>query len=161
MSGREAEKRTIRNSAKGLVVKDDKVLVIEAYDEDGKYYLMPGGGQKPGELLPETVRREVAEETGFWVAPVDLAFVIEGRNGEAWHRVDLVFRCELEGPVQEGDIVRQTDVNQVGTAWLPIATLREEPLYPSRLRRAIQELYNGRRADVYLGNEDEGDPEYE
>lgn len=153
---RRAWKRTIRNSAKGLVIKDGKMLAIQLEDEDGKFYIMPGGGQKPGETLPEAVRREIAEETGIWVKPIDLAFVIEGKKSAA-HRVDLVFRCEYEG--EAIGVAHQGDVNQIGVCWLPIETLREEPLYPSRLRRAIQALEAGEQPAVYLGNEDEGDPE--
>ena len=51
------------------------------------------------------------------------------------------------------------DKNQVGYEWLEIATLNKAPLYPSKLRRAIMNYYEGKETPVYLGNENVGDPE--
>ena len=56
--------RLVRTSAKALVIKDGCMLAIKLHDSDGEFYIMPGGGQAAGELLPATVQREVAEETG-------------------------------------------------------------------------------------------------
>lgn len=41
-------KRNIRNSAKGIVIKDGKLLVTKIKDKDDVFYIMPGGGQKVG-----------------------------------------------------------------------------------------------------------------
>ena len=40
-----------------------------------------------------------------------------------------------------------------------IKTLNTTPLYPSKLRRQIMNLYEGKAYKVYLGNEEIGDPE--
>lgn len=40
-----------------------------------------------------------------------------------------------------------------------IATLNHAPLYPSKLRRQIMNLYEGKAYKVYLGNEEIGDSE--
>lgn len=87
----------------------------------------------------------------------DLAFVIEGIHGEKFHRVDLVFLCEYIGKIE--NVVLQSDTNQVGYDWLDIKTLNTTPLYPSKLRRQIMNLYEGKSYKVYLGNEEIGDPE--
>ena len=57
--------RTVRNAAKALIIKDDKMLAIKISDGKEEWYIMPGGGQDVEELLPETVCREVAEEMGL------------------------------------------------------------------------------------------------
>ncbi len=75
--------RQVRNSAKALIIKDGKLLAVKLDDNGDMFYIMPGGGQHAGELLPEAVRREVAEELGIDVCPQSLAFVIEGAQGEA------------------------------------------------------------------------------
>ena len=126
---------------------------------DGKeeWYIMPGGGQDVEELLPEAVGREVAEEMGLHVEVKDLAFVIEGLHGENFHRIDLVFICECIGKVENA--ILQSDTNQVGYDWLDIKTLNTAPLYPSKLRRQIMNLYEGKDYKKYLGNEEIGDPE--
>ena len=148
--------RSIRTSAKALVIRDGRMLAIRLHDQDGDFYIMPGGGQNTGELLPAAVEREVAEETGIAVKAGDAVFIIEGEKGEESHRVDIVFRCEYLG---ESDAERHTDWNQIGYEWLDIATLNTAPLYPSKLRRPIMNLAAGKEAPVYLGNENVGDPE--
>ena len=150
-------KRTIRNSAKALILRDGKILAVKLQDGDKVWYILPGGGQETEELLPETVCRETAEELGVRVTVRDLAFVIEGRRGEAFHRVDLVFRCDWAGEM-ESPVLRR-DTMQTGAEWLDISILNTAPLYPSRLRRPIMDLYAGIPHRIYLGNEEIGDPE--
>lgn len=150
-------KRVVRNSAKALIIKDDKMLAIKISNGKEEWYIMPGGGQDVEELLPETVCREIAEEMGLQVEVKDLVFVIEGLNGEKFHRVDLVFRCDYKGKIDNA--ILQNDTNQVGYDWLDIKTLNTTPLYPSKLRRQIMNLFEGKAYKVYLGNEEIGDPE--
>ena len=148
--------RTIRVSAKALVIRDGCMLAIKLHDQDGDFFIMPGGGQVAGELLPSAVEREVAEETGIAVRAKEAVFVIEGAEGEPHHRVDIVFLCDYLG---DADAARHPDNNQTGYEWLPVETLNHAPLYPSRLRRPIMNLFAGKEAPVYLGNENAGDPE--
>ncbi len=149
--------RMVRNAAKALIIKDGKMLAIKLKDEQDEWYIMPGGGQDVEEILPETVCREVAEELGLQVEVKDLVFVIEGVHGESFHRVDLVFLCEYIGKIENA--VLQSDTYQVGYDWLDIKSLNTTPLYPSKLRRQIMNLYEGKAYKVYLGNEEMGDPE--
>lgn len=149
--------RTIRNAAKALIIKDGQMLAVKISDGKETWYIMPGGGQAAEELLPETACREVAEELGLQVEVKELAFVIEGLHGENFHRVDLVFLCEYKGEMENP--ILQSDTNQVGYDWLDIRTLNIAPLYPSKLRRQIMNLYEGKAHKVYLGSEEIGDPE--
>lgn len=56
--------RTIRNSAKALIIKEGKILAIKIRDQDEEWYIMPSGGQESEELLTDAIRREAAEEAG-------------------------------------------------------------------------------------------------
>lgn len=49
-----------------LVTDGERVLIT--WDPRGPNCL-PGGGAKPGETVVETARREVWEETGWWIDP--------------------------------------------------------------------------------------------
>ncbi len=59
--------------ASGLVVRrgrrpeDDRLLFVRQNRASGERWECPGGGQEPGELLEQTVVREVAEEAGIEV----------------------------------------------------------------------------------------------
>lgn len=149
--------RPIRNAAKALIMKDGKMLVIRIKDNDEEWYIMPGGGQEEEELLIDAVCREVAEEMAIEVIPKELVFVIEGVHGEAFHRVDLVFLCEYIREIPNA--ILHGDTNQIGYDWIDINTLNHSKLYPSKLRRQIMNLYEGKPYKVYLGNEEVGDPE--
>lgn len=149
--------RPIRNSAKALIIKDGKMLAIKLQEAGEIWYIMPGGGQETEELLSDAACREVAEELGISVAPKELVFVVEGAHGESFHRVDLIFLCEYIAEISNASL--HGDTNQIGYDWLDIKTLNTEPLYPSKLRRQIMNLYEGKPYKVYLGNEEAGYPE--
>lgn len=149
--------RLIRNAAKALIIRDGRMLAVRISDGKDEWYIMPGGGQNAGELLPEAACRESAEELGVRVEVRDLAFVIEGAHGEDFHRVDLVFLCDYIGRIENPDL--HEDTNQTGFDWLEISRLNHLPLYPSKLRRQIMALHEGRAHKIYLGNEEIGDPE--
>lgn len=147
--------RKIRNSAKALIIKDESMAAVKLNDNGDIFYIMPGGGQNSDELLPDAVKRECAEELGISVNVKDLVFVVEGLHGEPFHRVDLVFLCEYIGQIP--DAVIEGDTNQVGVEWLKIDELNNLPLYPSKLRKQIMNLYHAHPTDVYLGNESMGE----
>jgi ADP-ribose pyrophosphatase YjhB (NUDIX family) len=67
--------RPVRVAAKAVIVQGGRLLVTENVDADGRWYLLPGGGQEPGEALPETLRRECREEVGADVEVGELLYV--------------------------------------------------------------------------------------
>ena len=79
----------IRNSAKAVIVKDEKLLAIKIQENSGTYYILPGGGQEHGENLHQALIRECKEELGADIEIGDLIFVREyiGKNHElaAYH----------------------------------------------------------------------------
>ena len=80
-----------RNSAKAIVLSRGKILVNRCVSRFGEYYALPGGGQRTGEMLTETVRRELLEETGYTVTPIRLSGIYEriseGREDGANHKI--------------------------------------------------------------------------
>lgn len=143
--------RKIRNSAKAIIFKEGCMAAIKISDNGDVFYIMPGGGQHSEEMLTDAVIRECAEELGVVVSVKDLAFVVEGLHGEAFHRVDLVFLCQYVADIPGAKI--QGDTNQAGVEWLDINSLENQPLYPSKLRKQIIHLYNSLPHDIYLGDE--------
>ena len=69
------------NAAFALIEDDGRILLVsETRRLNGEPRLcwdIPGGGAEPGESLQESLVREVREETGLTVEPLDLAFMIE------------------------------------------------------------------------------------
>ncbi len=91
--------RPVRVSVRGLIIRDEKLLLVNAWP-DGKSDLMcaPGGGVEPHQSLPDNLRREILEETGVTVevgAPV-MVNEFHDPDGE-FHQVDIYFRCTALG----------------------------------------------------------------
>lgn len=91
----------IRNSAKAIIIKEDKVLVTKNQDNEGYFYLFPGGGQDHGETLHQAIRRECLEEVGYEVKVNELLHIREyiGKNYEHAsfdfnvHQIEYYFLC--------------------------------------------------------------------
>ena len=93
----------IRNSAKAVIIQDNKLLAIKKEDKDGYYFILPGGGQEHGENLHETLKRECIEEIGEEIEIKDLILFREyiGRNHEysasdfQVHKMEFMFLSTL------------------------------------------------------------------
>jgi len=82
--------------ATGLAVVDGRVLLVASrYANHAQpLWTLPGGRQQAGELLTETVEREVREETGLHVRVGSLAYVGESYDGET-HYLSACFHVEV------------------------------------------------------------------
>jgi 8-oxo-dGTP diphosphatase len=139
----------IRNSAKALIIRDGCLLAMRMRGEDGSnFFILPGGGQEPGETLVDAARRECAEELGVEVIVHELRYVREFLEDRP-HRVEFIFRCTLAAE-PDGTATRP-DVGQLGIAWLPLAQLPHTAFYPLGLR-ALLAGANMNTSSVYLGN---------
>ena len=98
----------IRPSAKAVVVRDGRLLVtrnLAEQDTDGEWLLLPGGGQRPGETLPDALIREVSEETGFVVRPGRLLWIREyitahhefAHFDDQQHHIEFMFEAAAVG----------------------------------------------------------------
>ena len=138
----------ISNSIKAIILDGTNLLTVEMRDEKGNpYYNLPGGKQKPDELIDEALKREVAEETGLKVEPQSLLFIREGFKGDS-HRIELMFVCKVLGKT---DKKLEYDDGQVGIKWLSIDNILHEELYPSDMRNIIKQYFLGKSNAIYLG----------
>lgn len=148
--------RKVRISAKAIVVREGRLLLMKGRDRSGTYYLLPGGGQQPGETLSEALTRECAEETGFLVKPLRPRYIRDyiadnhefARQDRGFHQVEIMFSCRL---LRKLGRPHAPDGNQTGFAWVPLSRLGKVRLYPSVLKILLTP--SGRpRGPVYLGD---------
>ena len=141
----------ISNSIKAIISDKTRLLTVHMRSEDGKeYYTLPGGKQRPDELMLDALKREVKEETGFTVEPQSLLFIREGFNNESGsHRIEFMFVCETVG--EADTTVLKYDAHQIGTKWISIDNILHEELHPVELRNIIKRHFLGKRNDIYLG----------
>lgn len=150
----------IRNSAKAVIVQDDKLLAIKKQDKDGYYYILPGGGQEHGENLHQTLKRECIEEINVDVEIGDLIFIREyiGKNHEHFefdsevHQTEYMFLCKIiEGSKDIGNGIVPDD-GQIGVEWIKLSELLNYRLYPQTIREYIINFIAGKELPVYLGD---------
>jgi len=99
-----------------LIFRGDEILMAQR----GKqpligWWSLPGGAVETGERLTDAIRREVLEETGLEIDPVELFEVFERimRDGEGaaeYHYVLIDYLCEITGgKEQPGDDVSNVE----------------------------------------------------
>lgn len=145
-----------RNSAKAVVINNGKLLVNRCRSRFGEYYTLPGGGQRTGEMLTETVRREVLEETGYTVAPLRLSGIYERvsnrREDGHGHKIYFIFLCKLQSGEQA--FPTETDRYQIGAEWIPLREASRKNLFPRAIRDNLRSLI-GYGETIYIGSEKE------
>lgn len=145
-----------RNSAKAIVLHEGKILVNRCSSRFGEYFALPGGGQHKGEMLTETVRRELLEETGYTVTPIRLSGIYEriseGRDDGLCHKIYFIFLCKLENVPCK--VPYEKDRFQIGREWIDIRSVRTSNLFPRAIRDNISGLI-GYGETIFIGSEKE------
>jgi ADP-ribose pyrophosphatase YjhB (NUDIX family) len=154
--------------ATGLFLRDQRLLMVASRypNHPQPLWNLPGGRQQPGELLTETVVREVFEETRLRVRVGALAYVSESYDGEQ-HFLNVTFlvilrqaqddtaSASFDGACPERNAATRRAQDDRGdhvveVAWVPLAEVAErivvgvvrEPLL-AYLRGALAERYAG------------------
>jgi len=111
--------------AHGILERDGRLLLVASRyaNHPEPLWNLPGGRQRDGELLEETVRREFVEEVGLHAEVISLRYVAESydRLGGV-HFASFVFGMVATGT----PATRSNDAHVVGHEWVPIDELRQK-----------------------------------
>ncbi len=148
--------KSVRISAKAIIINNGKLFAMHHRDSDGTYYILPGGGQRNGESLIAAVKRECVEEAGIKVTVGEVMYIREyiGDNHEfagqkpGFHQVEIMFKCEIVDGSGIGN-GKQMDERQIGVSWLLLDELDQYRLYPAILKKVLQD---NKKERVYLGD---------
>ena len=123
-----------------VVFKDNKVLLVQRGQEPNKgSWSIPGGKQELGEVLIETARREVGEETGILIDEPQLLETLDmierDPTGNILYHYTLIdFMANwMAGDVQAGD-------DAVQAIWVDVDDLSSYKLWAETTRVIKQAL---------------------
>lgn len=142
----DASQLVFRPAVYGLIVRDRHVLAHRM--DDG--YDLPGGGMEAHESLHDALRREIAEETGLQVEPVELihadsALFYLPSVDQPVNSIGHFFHCQVTAGElsQDGQGEWERQVYQE-TLWIPLSeaiTLRfKHPMATPALRKLLDRL---------------------
>lgn len=151
----------IENSAKAIIIHNNKLLLIRNNNKYGNWYCLPGGRQNFGEDLKTTLKRECREEIKVEPTIKSLLFVREYihsnhefcENGDDMHKIEFMFLCKLMEneyyKIKDGSC---TDADQEEIVWIELSEVKNIKLYPHKLNEMEQIIKNLQKDDVYWGD---------
>jgi 8-oxo-dGTP diphosphatase len=95
---------TPRLAVRAVILRDDRLLLVNAWKGQTHLWCAPGGGVEMHQALPDALAREVLEETGLTVAVGEPCLVNEFHDPlGSFHQLDIYFRCTLQPGEPLGD----------------------------------------------------------
>jgi 8-oxo-dGTP diphosphatase len=129
-----ANQLIFRPSAYGIIIKDDKVLLNQAWDG----YDFPGGGIEKGETIHDGLLREIKEETGLTAKVGRLLFAGEDffianfKANTYFHALVYYFLCtDPAGEISTAGFAEYEKEYMKESIWLPIEDVGALTFYNS------------------------------
>ncbi len=135
----------IRVRVAGVFVQDSRILLVKHRKAHREYYLLPGGGQEPGESMTETLVREWKEELSLDIEPGKFLFMGESVPPKNLKKSQVVQITFLVRSIR-GEIYVEPDEALFGFEWVPMDNLLSIPFFPacqSQIITALTDKKNG------------------
>lgn len=143
--------QTIRIRAAGILVKDEKILLVR-HEKNGKsYWLLPGGGVDFGESVAEALIREFKEEVGLDIRVGPMVMVHDSIPPNKHRQVlNIYFMVSAE----KFDLKVTPDAVLRDAAFYPLAEFPKMPVNPDVKAEVLEGLKtNWAQGCLYLGNQ--------
>jgi len=146
----DSDKKThIRNRVAAIIIKEDKILLVQHEKNDRKYWLIPGGGVEFGETLEEAAKRELQEECSLDIELGDLIFISETIPPDNHrHVINYYFEAKISG----GDMKVNPDKVLRDAQWQRIEDLPHMVIYPQTTREILEWAQSKTVEKISIGN---------
>lgn len=135
----------MKKRAVGVIIKDNKILILRRIKNGEEYFVIPGGSVEKGESVKEAVVREMKEELSLDITIDRLLFKLPIPTNEhdsgrmSYFYLVKKFRGtpKLGGPEKE----RMNENNQYYPEWKELNQLKElTNLYPEEAKDKIEKI---------------------
>ena len=125
--------------AVGVIVKNDKVLLMRRIRNGQEYYVFPDGGVKEGESTETATIREIKEELSINPKIDKLLFEIENQGRQEYYYLIKEFSGQPQLGGEEKQ--RMNENNQYYPVWMELDKLTNlDNLYPELVKKKIMDL---------------------
>jgi len=125
--------------AVGVIIKENKILLMRRMKNGQEYYVFPGGGVKEGESTETAIIREIREELSLDAKIDKLLFEIENQGRQEYYYLIKEFSGQPQLGGEEKQ--RMSADNQYYPVWIEFDKLKSlDNLYPELAREKIVEI---------------------
>lgn len=127
----DAEVRNNNFECRGIILKDDKVLVMYRRRKGHEYHVFPGGHMRYGEKPVDTAIREINEETTVEVSNLRPAFDFQNHLRKEKRAYYFVGDWKSGEPTLSGEESRRcTEENFYKPMWVGTEDIKDLTVYP-------------------------------
>ena len=135
----------------GILIEDNKILLIQHHKNNKKYWLIPGGGNDWGETTKEALIREYKEETNMDIEVDEFLFFSETISPDKKrHVLNLFYKIHRNNKndsiIKLGEEAVLTDLKFVTKEELKTMTI-----YPN-IKENLLKLMNNEKVRTDLGS---------
>ena len=144
------EKIRPRVRVAGILIEDDRILLIEHTKNNKKFWLVPGGGVDWGESAAEALIREFKEETSLDIEVEKFLFISETiAPDKQKHVINLYFKIKK---AEDSSNIMKLVEEEILTdlRFIPEDEIKNIKLYPN-IKEKLIKLLNKENIEPYLG----------
>ena len=134
----------------GILIKNNKILLIEHKKNDKKYWLIPGGGVDWGESTADALIREYKEETNLDVTVDKFLFLSETiAPDKEKHVINLYFKVKKDEN-SKAEMILGDETNLNDLRFVSKEEIETIKIYPN-IKEQIKQLLDEKEIVPYLG----------
>lgn len=139
--------RDIRVRVAGVLIKDNKLLLISHKKNGEIYWLLPGGGVGFGESLQEALKREFLEELNISIDVHNLALLCDSIDPSGkTHIINICFNISYN----EGKFLIGNEKRLLGYDFFDKNDIQNITIFPPMKKYLIAAIEN-KKNNIYIG----------
>ena len=136
----------------GIIIENNKLLVVRMCKSSGCYYVLPGGGVESNETIIEALIRELNEEISITPIKYHLKYIREVKDNKGDRGIELYFVVtKYVGDIKVGYDPENKEVQIVDVEFADISGLQSLKFHPAQLIELLPDFNLGDKQVNYLG----------